>query len=214
MEKLFELLRQFDTALSACNEINDVTIGICFMPIAQGVLLGGCLYLKGESPIKIDIKSIELYFHEDKVGGYKDPIMYHTDWRLPGFLKKRGVSSYPYFEFGSFNLHQSGVDITFEKKGQYRASFLIREYRVLTGDEDSNTSTKPFDMCSTHIFDDLFPYGVNATSLSMIEWREEKKEGQIKQFPRVGVYCYDEKEDGSFEKNDAPCTKPWRFIRV
>lgn len=38
------------------------------------------------------------------------------------------IGNVPYFPIGSICPNRSGVDMTFERKGKYRASFLIRGY--------------------------------------------------------------------------------------
>jgi len=213
MKHLIDILKQFDIERSSQKNHNEKSIAACFMPVAEQILLGGCLYVNCEHPFKIDIRAIELYYHEED-GELKDPIMYHTNLHVPSFLVKKGITELPYFAFGSFNLHTSGLDVTFEnEQKKYRASFLIREYRVLDADEDVNSSTKKFDPYSTHIFDDLFPFGVSADNLKMIEWREEHKEGEVKTMSRYNVKQY-KLIEGKYEKQPEDCTRPWKFYRV
>ena len=44
----------------------------------------------------------------------------------------------PYLKIGSFYLHKFGLDITFEKEGEYRASILIKTFNVVDRNERSN----------------------------------------------------------------------------
>ena len=97
---------------------------------------------------------------------------------------------YPYFTIGSFNLHPSGVDITFEnEKKKYRASFLIRSYRVLTNEEELINKEIEYDPYSTHIYDDLFYSGLllSTNERTKIEWIEYDKGGKIEQKTRKNI---------------------------
>ena len=139
--------------------------------------------------------------------------MYHTNDNLPKSywdrIKKyspeqltlfyRSIienNGYPYFKIGSLNLHQSGVDVTFEnEKKRYRASFLIRSYRMIKK-EDINNDNVLYDPCSSHLYDDV----QNAGLLSLgdgntIQWVRYPKGGKVIQCPRRNL---DE--------------KPWQFL--
>lgn len=163
-----------------------------------------CGYFKVGDMYRVQPAVLELYYHEENDTGIEDPIMYHTNARKPKYL-----NAYPYFEPGSFHLHTSGVDITFENvEGEYRASFLIREFRVT--DKDGNILVEN-DEYSTHIFDYLFPLGVNAETLSMISW-ETIIDGHLlgdsymikKSATRKNVKKY-EKEGGRYKKTKSGC---------
>ena len=91
-----------------------------FSEVATKIFNSGCFEVNGCRRIYPTV--IEFYYHEEVEGGLLDPIMYHTNLN-----NKEQVDYYP---LGSFNFHVSGLDVTFEKEGEYRASFLIREYDV------------------------------------------------------------------------------------
>lgn len=228
MEKLIEILKQFDTNRNEFKGVWDENaVAACFQPCAKEILSNGYFLINGT--YIIELGSIELYYHEE-YGDIKDYIMYHTNDRLPkkykevidnpqkfpnifnAIIEHKG---YPYFKIGTFNQHQSGVDVTFEKekeKDSYRASFLIRSYRVLKAKDGKypfGDKTK-YDHCSTHIFDDLFYEGINWKN-SNIEWiNDEKKDASfdLKGHPRTNVAEYiacDEKET-HIEKGGRPIT--------
>lgn len=89
---------------------------------------------------------IEFYYHEEIEGGLEDPIMYHTNLN-----NKEKVDYYP---FGSFNFHVSGLDVTFEKTDEYRASFLIRKYDVYSL-KDGVWLKEKSECRSTYIYEDM-----------------------------------------------------------
>jgi hypothetical protein len=163
MEKLIEILNEFDKRKDEWKgEWNVEAIAKCFEPCAKEILCNGYFLVNNE--YIIDLGAIELYYHEEN-GTIKDHIMYHTNEHLPKNYKEviKYKGGYPYFKLGSFNLHTSGVDVTFENQNKkYRASFLIRSYRVLKkeNEEDVKSLVMPFDACSTHIFDDMFYSGI------------------------------------------------------
>ena len=123
--------------------------------------------------------------------------MYHRKERVTSRIKEFNNGNLPYYEFGSMNLHQSGVDVTFENgEKEYRASFLIRSYRVLRKSDDIANDIIPFDPHSTHIFDDMFYKGIsfNEEKKTTIEWIERKKSVYdiIDKIPRQNVAKYTE----------------------
>lgn len=81
-------------------------------PVAKKIINEGYFRIGNHYCIRVDI--LELYYNEEAEEGLKDPIMYHTNDRIPKHLKDAGIYDLPYFDIGSFNLHTSGVDITFE----------------------------------------------------------------------------------------------------
>ena len=142
------------------------TIAGCFLHCAKRVLAG---YFKVQSR-KIYPTAIELYYHEEGTGRFKDPIMYHTNDRKLAehvdYFVKRGITELPYFPLGSLNAHTSGIDVTFENsQEQYRASFLIREYEVDYGD-----GIKHLVRNSTDIYDDMLIAGIPMQDIDWIEW--------------------------------------------
>ena len=163
-----------------------------FHPIAENILCNGYFLVNGK--YIIDLGAIELYYHEEE-GDIKDYIMYHTNEHSSKSKVFELNGGFPYFKFGSFNLHQSGVDVTFENETKkYRASFLIRSYRVFCKEEKHklNDLTIPFDKCSTHIFDDMFYGGISLLdNEATIKWIvSDNKNGDIEQCPRRNVAMY------------------------
>jgi len=202
MEKLIGILKKFDDERNINkNGVWDANaVAKCFEDCAKEILCNG--YFLVNNKYIIDLGAIELYYHEEGEGDnkIKDYAMYHIPERylspkIEGVIKLE--KKLPYFKPGSFNLHQSGVDVTFEKENEYRASFLIRAYRVLVAEEGGKYPENPnqeYDTHSTHIFDDMFYEGFP----TQISWRNAQKDG-VK---------FDEKQDvrknlrkKTFEKN-------------
>ncbi len=199
MDNLNNILEKFDsrrTAMINNKKWNENAVAECFEPCAKEILLNGYFLINNE--YIIDLGSIELYYHEE-TGPIKDYIMYHRKERVTSRIKEFNNGNLPYFEFGSMNLHQSGVDVTFEngeKEKEYRASFLIRSYRVLRKSDDIANDIIPFDPHSTHIFDDMFYKGIsfNEEKKTTIEWIEREKGVYdiIDKIPRQNVAKYTE----------------------
>ena len=197
MENLNNILEKFDsrrTAMINNKKWNENAVAECFEPCAKEILLNGYFLINSE--YIIDLGSIELYYHEE-TGPIKDYIMYHRKERVTSRIKEFNNGNLPYFEFGSMNLHQSGVDVTFENgEKEYRASFLIRSYRVLGKSDDIANDIIPFDPHSSHIFDDMFYKGIsfNKEKKTTIEWIERKKVVYdiIDKIPRQNVAKYTE----------------------
>ena len=219
MEKLIKILNKFDTLrdyfLNNKIKWDEAAVAECFKPCAEEILCGGYFLVNGK--YIIDLGSIELYYHEEdekdergntmKRSPIKDHIMYHTNEhpsKSEVFMLNNG---YPYFKIGSFNLHQSGVDVTFENETKkYRASFLIRSYRVFNKNEENKVYdlSYPFDKCSTHIFDDMFYGGIlfdtmDQTTIEWIELKTSKEENIEEPSPRMNVAWYKQNEN-KFEK--------------
>lgn len=197
MEELIEILKKFEEERK--KSINEHTwdeeaVAKCFKDnCAKDILCNG--YFLVNNKYIIDLGAIELYYHEEGEGKdkIKDYAMYHIPERYQspkselinifnGIKNENDLKDkkmkLPYFKLGSFNLHQSGVDVTFEKENEYRASFLIRAYRVLEAVDEGKyptNSTTPYDIHSTHIFDDMFYDGFN----NQIKWIKYEKGGDI-----------------------------------
>lgn len=190
MEKLIKILEQFDQERTKrLNYWNEEAVVEAALPLAKEFLCNGYFLVNGK--YIIDIGAIELYYHEEE-GDIKDDKMYHINKHLPKNYKEmfKHDGGYPYFSVGSFNLHQSGVDITFEnEEKKYRASFLIRSYRVLTNSKDIAIKDIKYDPYSTHIYDDLFYSGLllSTNERTTIEWIEYDKGGEIEQKPRKNI---------------------------
>ena len=190
MEKLFNILKQFDQVrTSKLDNWNEDAVIAAALPLAKEILCNGYFLVNGK--YIIEIGAIELYYHEE-IGKIKDHVMYHINEHLPKNYKEmfKFDGGYPYFTLGSFNLHQSGVDITFEnEKQKYRASFLIRSYRVLTTIEDIANQDIKYDPYSTHIYDDLFYSGLllSTNERTTIEWIVYDRGGEVEQMPRKNI---------------------------
>lgn len=220
MKDLIEILKQFDverTKYFGTAQWNEEKVAECFKDCARQILCDGYFLINGK--YIIDLGCIELYYHEEE-GDIKDPIMYHTNdtGSYSQFFKGKEL---PYFKFGSFNLHEVGVDVTFEKEKdevtgeekKYRASFLIRSYRVfeITDIKElqnieaklNNLKEPNFDPHSKHIFDDMFPNGVfiGNDSEYKVEWRTCIKGGGIARCKRRNVAEY-ENDNRKYKKDD------------
>jgi len=205
MDELIKILRQFDEKRSQKIGMNwnANAVAECFKPCAEDILCKG-YFLINEKYI-IDIGAIELYYHEDgEDGNIKDYIMYHTNAHPYKSRMFEIAEGYPYYKFGSFNMHQSGLDITFEnQEKKYRASFLIRSYRLLeteNGKFPISDNTK-YDHCSTHIFDDMFYEGISFNN-TKIEWKKINNKGRNLDEPifRINVPMYRKEGKGKYEK--------------
>lgn len=196
METLKEILKKFDkerTRRVNAGTWNEDAVAECFYPCAEDILCNGCFLINGK--YIIDLGAIELYYHEEK-GDIKDYLMYHiNDNKKIKSKIRNNDGELPYFKFGNLNLHQSGVDVTFEnEEKKYRASFLIRSYRVLKTEDGlypENDNTK-YDPHSTHIFDDMFYGGYGNTEIVWIP--NDRKGGIVKQYPRKNVAMYKDAE--------------------
>ena len=92
-------------------------IAECFVPCAKKIFAGHFEVKDNESGVVREIHPtvIELYYHEERVGGFKDPIMYHTKDRKyydyyvgkngelktpksPSYFNIRGINNVPFFK--------------------------------------------------------------------------------------------------------------------
>lgn len=215
---LKEILSSFNGGTSSEKCINAE-----FARMAKYLLYGG--HFRVMNVKNIYLEEIEFYYHEED-GTIKDPIMYHTNDHEGKLVL--------YYKLGRFNLHASGVDVTFDNEEKhYRASFLIRAYSV-----DNN----PTEKRSTYIFDDLFGMGIPMGEPIEIEWVEDHIDEATKALPLNGTWrrnvpefkrdeagCYIKGDDGKFikaeteelgnntfaydKKRYVKCHKPWRFIK-
>ena len=138
-QKLQETLEQFTPA----NSIDKLTIQ--FENIAQ-VVFNGRFVVNGE--YEIHPIEIEFYYHDEEKGTIIEPQMYH-------------IKELPYFPIGSLCPNRSGVDMTFEREGKYRASFLIRGYTyksLVDGEVYTNRdiSKKAIVFKPQYLWEDLF----------------------------------------------------------
>ena len=236
MKKLIEILREFEK--NRTNAVDDdkwrdksieekyEAIAEWFRPCAEKILCEGYFLINGK--YIIDLAAIELYYHEED-GDIKDYIMYHTNEQMPKkymktiskFKKQNAIdklpifyqrienNEYPYFTTGSFNLHQSGIDITFEnddnKTDRYRASFLIRSYRMFHKKDLGKDIL--YDPCPSHLYDDLYYSGLLSVDKSTIEWIDGNKGViKVKKRPRINVAEYRKDEKGKYVKTDVKIT--------
>lgn len=210
MDRLIEILRQFevnrsqaikdDKFINKSEQEKYEVIAECFKPCAENILCNGYFLVNGK--YIIDLGAIELYYHEEE-GCIKDYIMYHINENKKNKTKiKDNDGGLPYFKFGSMNLHQSGVGVTFEKEEKkYRASFLIRSYRVLKTEDGlypKNDNSK-YDPHSTHIFEDMFYSGYGNTEFVWIP--TDGKGGFVELCPRVHVAEYSKDKNGIYLKD-------------
>ena len=221
-------------------EYSDI-IAECFIPCAKKILAG---YFKVTNDVgnEVLIRNIqptvlELYYHEEGPGRFKDPIMYHTNDRKhyefykdkyeelkdrQNYFEKREIDTLPYYPIGSLNPHTSGIDVTFENaQEKYRASFLIRAYSVTY----ENGKTCPVDN-STEIYDDLLLNGISLdNNADWIEWVDgDPSSIVVTQRERKNVSAYEKYNDspelwrkvviGHKADNKpifAKCKFPWQF---
>ena len=216
-EGLVSILREFEKKYEAHHHLLPTpdrrmqyseAIAMYFEPCAAKILAGHFLVTntEGEKSVVriIQPTAIELYYHEEGEGRFKDPIMYHTNDRKVSYNKDyfdaRGIEGLPYYPIGSLNPHTSGIDVTFENaKEHYRASFLIREYTV-----KYEGGVEQFVKNSTDIYDDLLLNGIPIDDADWVEWCEGEPihHDQIERRWRRNVADYTEVSPGKWEKND------------
>ena len=166
-----------------------------FEAIAKDVILGGCFEINGVR--RIFPLEIEFYYHEEGEDGVKDPVLYHTADHEKVAPK--------YFPLGALNCHLSGIDVTFEnKEKQYRASFLIRKYRVCEYESGEWVEKKECEKRSTYIYEDMFMNiplsdGINVkwVNVEPIHPAEE-----ILSNPRINVAEYERDNNGKYERDN------------
>lgn len=236
MKGLIEILNKFDDERSnriKAHTWNEDAVAECFKDCATKILCNGYFLVNNE--YIIDLGAIELYYHEEGKSKIKDYAMYHIPERYKypktELIKiANGINTdektaideikLPYFKFGSFNFHQSGVDVTFEKepdnneKYGYRASFLIRAYRVLVAEKGGTYPKNPdtkYDVHSTHIFDDMFYEGFP----TQITWKEYEKGGDIEQDCRKNLKIkklrVNKQGNNVIENSKEDDTRQWQF---
>ena len=218
MEELIKILTKFEDERNkkeAEGPWNENAVAECFKDYcAKDILCNG--YFLVNNKYIIDLGAIELYYHEED-GSIKDYAMYHIPehYQSPKTkvfqLEKEDNGNLPYFKFGSFNLHQYGVDVTFENpEKKYRASFLIRSYRVLKVEDVTNGypkyTTTDFDHHMSHIFDDMFYEGFP----THITWVKYHKGVTIEQDIRKNLPKKDFVENSITKLNEKDSRK-WQF---
>lgn len=198
-----------------------------FEKLAMYLLYRG--YFQCSKRYDLYITSVEFYFHEES-GEIKDPIVYHRNRRK--WNKKRQMvltETKPYFEIGTLNPHMSGIDITFEKSGEYRASALIRAFRV--HDKEEKVWLDEDDR-STYVYEYLFDGLYVDKSLTQLDWIEIEDDvpEHLPSTTRKNVchYVHSEVEalnegldveslkvyDYDFFNTHKPCERNWRYSRI
>ena len=164
-----------------------------FEAIAKHVLLGGCFEINGVR--RIYPLEIEFYYHEEGENGLKDPVMYHT-------ADHEKVAP-EYFPLGALNCHLSGIDVTFEnKEKQYRASFLIRKYRVCEYESGEWVEKKECEERPTYIYEDMF-MNIPLFDGITVKWISGETVNPTKEIvrkQRINVAEYKRDNDGKFTK--------------
>ena len=214
-------------------------IADCFIPCAQAILSGHFRVVNNidgnELARLIYPTAIELYYHEEGDGRFKDPIMYHTDDRKnaehrknikqPEYFKERRIQGLPYFPIGNMNPHTSGIDITFENPVErYRASFLIRKYMI-----QYESGTRRTVVNSTDLYDDLLINGISINGTDCLEWIDVNNACEVSRGWRQNVPSYNVTDPlpenwfkieaegvGTFQSGKArfaKCPFDWQFYR-
>lgn len=199
MKTLPQLLLEFDGS-----GLTEDKLRAEFKEIAKAAIYGGFFRVNDE--FDIHIVEVEFYFHSEN----KETSTVH-DWAM--YHRNDKGKKVDYFPVGSLHPHNSGVDITFEKKDKYRASFLIRQYEIA-----DNGKVIPLVQPS-YLREDLFGYtGCICDDGPKIKWipikdieTKDSNDYSIKEKPRVKVGAYDDngnRIEGKFDNRN------WRFSRV
>ena len=192
MKRLSLLLKEFDG-----RGLNEELLACEFEKIAKSAIYGG--HFRINDDFDIYIREIEFYFHSENESesSIHDWAMYH-----------RGTNV-DYFPVGSLHPHRSGIDVTFERRGSYRASFLIREYQI---GEDIIKS--PSYLC-----EDLIGYtGCILGDGPRILWRDDPYDESmiVLKSARINVRAYD--GDGNplvdEQGNKQYDLRLWRFSKT
>ena len=169
------------------------SLSLQFETIAKDVLLGG--YFKINGMRRIYPLEIEFYYHEEGENGLKDPVMYHTADHDGKMLD--------YYPLGSLNCHISGMDVTFEnQEKRYRASFLIRKYRVCEYESGEWVEKKECEKRSTYIYEDMF-MNIPLSDGINVKWVDVKPINPAEDIyskPRINVAEYERDNNGKFRK--------------
>ncbi|MBO7554229.1 MAG: hypothetical protein J6T82_09400 [Bacteroidaceae bacterium] len=190
MKNLSALLKRFDGRGLSENQLT-----VKFEEIAKAAIFGGHFCVNND--YNIYIHEVEFYFHSENESEstVHDWAMYH-----------RG-SDVDYFPIGSLHPHNSGIDVTFEREGSYRASFLIRKYRI------GNDIIKS----PTYLREDLIGYtGCILGDGPCIEWIDEEIDStSLSNAPRINLSAYDANGKLLFDEQGKKLydSRPWRFFR-
>ena len=192
MKRLSLLLKEFDG-----RGLNEELLTCEFEKIAKSAIYGG--HFRVNDDFDIYIHEIEFYFHSENESesNIYDWAMYH-----------RGPNV-DYFPVVSLHPHRSGIDVTFEREGAYRASFLIRIYKI-----GENIIKTPSYLC-----EDLIGYtGCIMGDGPRILWVDDQYDNSIgvTKHARVNVRAYDKKGNPLFnEQGDKQYDmRLWRFSKI
>lgn len=203
MGTLHNAFKDFEKWVAVQGDIKEEELTQEFMKLAEHLIFGGHIIVDGR--FLIYIRTVEFYFHQEE-GPIKDPIVYHRNGRVPGFLEKD--INVPYFPLMSIHGHSSGYDITFECKDQkYRASALIRKYSVY--DTENKVFIVENDDRSTFLYYFLNGFSMDENGSNINYWKEEELPGshELKEpKPRRNVKRYIGEER---QKEADP--RPWSF---
>lgn len=192
MQKLSTLLTIFDGRGLSENQLTEK-----FEEIAKVAIFGG--HFSVNDDYNIYIHEVEFYFHSENESEstIHDWAMYHRGPNLE------------YFPIGSLHPHDSGIDVTFERKKSYRASFLIRKYRI------GNDIIKS----PTYLREDLIGYtGCVLGDGPRISWIDEEMDGTslLSNAPRINLSAYDSNGKLLFDEQGKKLydLRPWRFSKL
>lgn len=192
MKTLSVLLKEFNG-----RGMDEKQLACEFEKIARSAIYGG--HFRVNDDFDIYIREIEFYFHSENESesSIHDWAMYH-----------RGTNV-DYFPVGSLHPHRSGIDVTFERRGSYRASFLIREYQI---GEDIIKSP-------SYLREDLIGYtGCILGDGPRILWRDDPYDESmiVLKSARINVRAYD--GDGNplvdEQGNKQYDLRLWRFSKT
>ena len=192
MKTLSVLLKEFNG-----RGMDEKQLACEFEKIARSAIYGG--HFRVNDDFDIYIREIEFYFHSENESesSIHDWAMYH-----------RGTNV-DYFPVGSLHPHRSGIDVTFERRGSYRASSLIREYQI---GEDIIKSP-------SYLREDLIGYtGCILGDGPRILWRDDPYDESmiVLKSARINVRAYD--GDGNplvdEQGNKQYDLRLWRFSKT
>lgn len=194
MNNLSILLKEFDGRGLSEDQLIEK-----FEDIAKASIYGG--HFRVNDDYNIYIHEIEFYFHSENESEstIHDWAMYHRN--------HKGINV-DYFPVGSLHPHRSGIDVTFERKDSYRASFLIRKYRI--GD-------KVIKMPS-YLREDLLGYtGCILGDGPHISWIDDdyKNTPVLLRGIRMNLSAYDANGNLLFDEQGKKLydLRPWKFSR-
>lgn len=211
-------------------------ISEAFKPIAETILSGHFKVTKNNSDsfVTVHPTCVEMYYHEEGEGEdkIKDYIVYHRD-------SNDGKNKKDIFPLGVLHNHVSGIDLTFERKGNddkaIRFSALIREFWVNMENKkeeedkykmngiDGSRENKP-DNKPTHLYDALYSQFSVFDGFS-VRWEDGKEKKEVKYIgTRINVSEYRFKNNkwektpkvgddklNTLNKKYKQCMRMWRY---